>query len=191
MRGAIAADGGGATARANEEPVRTGDAAFTEFVRARSAALLRTAYLLTGDRGLAEDLLQTVLAKTYVSWGRIREPSAAEGYVRKALVNTATSWWRTKRWRNEKPSGEDVPERIVASRADELDDRRELWALVRTLPARQRAVIVLRYYEDLTEAETASILGCSIGTVKSHSSRAIGRLRGVLHETTTTAGEES
>jgi RNA polymerase sigma-70 factor (ECF subfamily) len=187
----MTAGGDQLTAYSGVGSVGTGDAAFTEFVRARSAALLRTAYLLTGDRGLAEDLLQTVLAKTYVSWGRIREPAAAEGYVRKALVNTATTWWRSKRWRNEKPSGEAVPEGVVAARTDEVDERRELWALVQSLPTRQRAVVVLRFYEDLTEAETANILGCSIGTVKSQASRALGRLRGVLHETTADAGEES
>ena len=178
----MATGGGGVAAVAGEDPVRTSDAAFTEFVRARSGALLRTAYLLTGDRGLAEDLLQTVLAKTYVAWGRIREPAAAEGYVRKALVNTATTWWRAKRWRNEKPSGEELPEGVAPARTDEIDARRELWALVQSLPTRQRAVVVLRFYEDLTEAETANILGCSVGTVKSQSSRALGRLRGVLHE---------
>ena len=152
---------------------------FTDFVRARSAALLRTAYLLTGDAGLAEDLLQTALAKSYVALGRLRDPAALEPYVRRTLVTTACSWWRRRAWRSERPSATQ-PDVRVESRTDQVDDRDQLWAALRTLPARQRAVVVLRFYEDRSEAETARLLGCAPGTVKSQSARALASLRAQL-----------
>jgi RNA polymerase sigma-70 factor, ECF subfamily len=148
---------------------------FREFVGARSSALLRTAYLLTGDRALAEDLLQTALTKTYLSWHRVRDRAAAEAYVHRILVTTATSWWRT-RWRREAPA-ESVPDISVADQTAELDDRDLIWRHLRALPVRQRAVLVLRYYEDRSEAEVAALLRCSTGTVKSHTSRALATLR--------------
>ena len=154
-----------------------GDADFTEFVRSRSPALLRTAYLLTGDHGHAEDLLQTALAKVYVSWHRIKDPGAVEAYTRRTLLTTATSWWRRKNWRREQPGGHLLPDHATPSRTDELDERHHVWACLQTLPPRQRAVIVLRYYEDLTETQTAHQLGCAVGTVKAQTHRAIRRLR--------------
>ena len=145
---------------------------FDEFVATRSPALLRTAYLLTGDHGLAEDLLQTALAKCWFAWGRIDGPP--EPYVRRALATTYATWWR-RRWRAERPTGV-LPERPAEPR-HVLEDRDALWRALGALPRRQRAVVVLRYYEDLSEAETASALGISPGTVKSQAAKALATLR--------------
>jgi len=145
---------------------------FDEFVATRSPALLRTAYLLTGDHGLAEDLLQTALAKCWFAWGRIDGPP--EPYVRRALATTYATWWRRK-WRAERPTGV-LPERPAEPR-HVLEDRDALWRALGALPRRQRAVVVLRYYEDLSEAETASALGVSVGTVKSQAAKALATLR--------------
>jgi RNA polymerase sigma-70 factor (sigma-E family) len=153
-----------------------GREAFRGYVAARSPALLRTAYLLTGNRADAEDLLQTSLAKTYLAWDRIREREAVDGYVRRVMVNTQTSWWRRRRV-DEYPTS-DLPER--ASGRDTTDDlalHDALWTALAELPKRQRAMVVLRYYEDLSEAETAQVLGVSVGTVKSTTSRALAKLR--------------
>ncbi len=149
---------------------------FRSYVAARSPALMRTAYALTGNRADAEDLLQTALAKTYLSWTRIREREAVDGYVRRVMVNTQTSWWRRRRV-DERPTGE-LPERSTG-RDDTADHdlHDALWTALSTLPKRQRAMVVLRYYEDLSEAETAAVMGVSVGTVKSATSRALARLR--------------
>lgn len=149
---------------------------FRSYVVARSAALLRTAYLLTGNRADAEDLLQTVLAKTYLSWDRIRDREAVDGYVRRVMVNTQTSWWRRRRV-DERPTGE-LPDRGGGRDGTaDLDLHDALWTALSTLPKRQRAMVVLRYYEDLSEAETARVMGVSVGTVKSATSRALSKLR--------------
>ena len=148
---------------------------FEEFVSARGPRLLRVAWLLTGDAHLAEDLLQTVLAKVWPKWHRIAGENP-EGYVRKALVNTHASWWR-RRWRGEVPHGE-VPDTVAA--ADpyrNVDLEQSLADAVRRLPVRQRAVIVLRYFEDLSVEDTAAALGCSTGTVKSQTSKALRTLQ--------------
>jgi RNA polymerase sigma-70 factor (sigma-E family) len=146
---------------------------FDEFVAARSTALLRTAYLLTHDHGLAEDLLQTALAKSWFAWDRISgEP---EAYVRRVLVNTFSSWWRRK-WNGEHATA-DLPDRGVDDAADVVTAGHDLWAALERLPRRQRAAVVLRYFEDLTEAQTADALGCSVGTVKSQTSKALAKLR--------------
>ena len=129
-----------------------------------------------GDRELAEDLAQTALAKTYAAWARIDDRSAAPAYARRTLVNTAASWFRKKGWRNELPSDE-LPETGV--RPDPSTRPAVLEAL-RRLPPRQRAVVVLRYYEDLSVAETADALGCSTGTVKSQTFEAFAKLRVLL-----------
>jgi RNA polymerase sigma-70 factor (sigma-E family) len=149
---------------------------FRSYVAARSPALLRTAYMLTGNRADAEDLLQTALAKTYLAWERIREREAVDGYVRRVMVNTQTSWWRRRRV-DEYASGE-LPE-APAGRDEtaDLDLHDALWTALSTLPKRQRAMVVLRYYEDLSEAETAQVMGVSVGTVKSTTSRALAKLR--------------
>ncbi|MGH3715817.1 MAG: SigE family RNA polymerase sigma factor [Micromonosporaceae bacterium] len=145
---------------------------FREFVAARSAALHRTAYLISGDWGLAEDLLQTALSKTYLAWHRIADKGAVEAYARRVLVNTATSWWR-RRWRGEHPT-EVLPEPSHRdSYVEQHAERDAIWQHVKALPPKQRAVLVLRYYEDLTEAETARLLNVSVGTVKSHAARAL------------------
>jgi RNA polymerase sigma-70 factor (ECF subfamily) len=161
---------------------RDADAEFREFVAARSTALLRTAYLLTGgDWALAEDLLQTTLTKTYLAWGRIRDRQALESYVRRTLATTATSWWR-RRWHGERPTAV-LPEVGRTDPGIAFDERDALWRLVLALPVRQRAVLVLRFYEDMSEAEIAHTLGVSPGTVKSHASRALATLRAELTST--------
>lgn len=156
------------------------DEQFRDFVSNRSAALLRTAYLLTGDWASAEDLLQTALTKTYLAWRRLGVIDAVEPYARRVLVTTATSWWR-RRWHGEKPTGS-LPEIVGTDGADERAERDLLWRFVLGLPPRQRAVLVLRFYEDLTEAETARLLDISVGTVKSQGARAIATLRRRLAE---------
>jgi RNA polymerase sigma-70 factor (ECF subfamily) len=161
-------------------PRDTRETQFRDFVAARSAALLRIAYLVSGDVHLAEDLLQTTLARTYLAWRRLDGLDSLEAYSRRVLLNTATSWWR-RRWRGERATL-DVPERPVSDQAERVVERDAVWRLLRTLPARQRAVLVLRYYEDLSEAEIAAQLGLSTGTVKSHASRALAALRTQLAE---------
>jgi RNA polymerase sigma-70 factor (sigma-E family) len=146
------------------------EAEFDAFVVARSPALLRTAYLLLHDETLAEDLLQTSLTKAWFAWQRIEgEPDA---YVRRILVNTSASWWR-RRWTAESPTA-DLPERVAF---EPPTDKRDLWDAIGRLPGRQRAVVVLRYLEDRSEAETADLLGCAVGTVKSQSAKALAKLR--------------
>jgi RNA polymerase sigma-70 factor (ECF subfamily) len=148
---------------------------FRDFVAARSGALLRTAYLLAGDWASAEDLLQTALTKTYLAWKRLGGIEAVEPYARRVLVNTATSW-RRRRWHGERPT-EVLPERAGPDQHEEAIDRDVLWRHVRALPTRQRAVLVLRFYEDLSEAQTADLLDISPGTVKSQTARALNTLR--------------
>ena len=146
---------------------------FDDFVAARSGRLLRTAYLLTRDSALAEDLLQTALTKAWFAWGRIE--GNPEPYVRKVLVNTYSSWWRRK-WHGETPTDE-LPEAGHAEHAAATDLAQDLWTALGRLPRRQRAVVVLRYFEDLSEAEIAAALDCSPGTVKSQASKALAKLR--------------
>ncbi|WP_309222749.1 SigE family RNA polymerase sigma factor [Micromonospora sp. CP22] len=148
---------------------------FRDFVAARSGALLRTAYLLTGDWGTAEDLVQTALTKTYLAWKRLGGIEAIEPYARRVMVNTSTSWWR-RRWHGERPT-EVLPEHAAVDEIDQQLDRDVLWRHLRALPARQRAVLVLRFYEDMSEAQTAALLEISPGTVKSQTSRALATLR--------------
>lgn len=150
---------------------------FEEFVAARGPRLLRVAWLLTGDAHLAEDLLQTVLAKVWPKWHRIADENP-EAYVRKALVNTSASW-RHRRWWGEVPH-ERLPDLGVADAFDAVDLERSLAAEIRRLPPRQRAVVVLRYFEDLSVEETAKVLDCRPGTVKSQASKALHALRGRL-----------
>lgn len=149
---------------------------FREFVATRSRALLRTAWLLTGDWALAQDLVQTALAKSWPAWGRIQRSDEPEVYVRKVLVTTYATWWR-RRWRGEAPH-EVLPERSATADAfDEADRRAVVASALAGLTRGQRAVIVLRYFDDLTEAQTAAALGCSVGTVKSQHARALAVLR--------------
>jgi RNA polymerase sigma-70 factor (sigma-E family) len=152
------------------------DGEFTEFAHASWASLYRTAYLLLGDAGEAEDLVQTALAKTYAAWPKVRDVQAAPGFARTVLVNTASSWFRKRSWRNERPT-ETMPE---LGHEPDLSDRPALMSALAALPPRQRAVIVLRYYEDLSVAQAATALDVSEGTVKSQTSDALARLRMLL-----------
>lgn len=155
--------------RGSERVMTTID--FDEFVAARSTALLRTAYLLTRDHGRAEDLLQTALAKAWLGWSGVH--TSPEAFVRKILVNTYTTWWQ-RRWKDERPT-ETLPEHGYSS--DDPSTRHDLWQAVGRLPRGQRAVLVLRFFEDLTEVETARLLDCSVGTVKSQTAKALAKLR--------------
>jgi RNA polymerase sigma-70 factor (sigma-E family) len=153
------------------------DEDFEGFVAARLPVLTRFAYLVCGDVTAAQDLVQTALTKTYVRW-RLIDRSKAEAYVRTAIVNEQRQAWR-RRWRGERPTAElpDVPGPDDLSRVDDLDLLRR--ALM-VLPLRQRATVVLRYFDDMSEAATAEILGCSVGTVKSQTARALQALRVVI-----------
>jgi RNA polymerase sigma-70 factor (sigma-E family) len=144
---------------------------FEEFVVVCSGRLLRTAYLLTRDHALAEDLLQTALTKAWFAWPRLDDQP--EPYVRTIIVNTYATWWR-RRWRGERPTRE-LPESGAAEAG--LDSRHDLWVALGRLPRRQRAVVVLRFFEDLSESDTAEALGCAVGTVKSQTSKALAKLR--------------
>ncbi|MFJ2722402.1 SigE family RNA polymerase sigma factor [Streptomyces sp. 6-11-2] len=152
---------------------------FAAYVRARQPLLLRTARSLTANPSDAEDLLQTALTKTYVAWERIEDHRALDGYVRRALLNTRTSQWRKRKVDefacDELPEPEPAPG--VTDPAEQQALRDALWRSIMKLPARQRAMVVLRYYEDLSEVQTAEVLGVSVGTVKSAVSRALGKLR--------------
>lgn len=154
-----------------------GASAFSDYVQARGTVLLRTARSLTPNPADAEDLLQTALAKTYQAWDRIDDKRAVEGYVRRVLVNTRTSEWRRRRV--DEYATDELPElpHPGPDPADQQALRDALWRAVRKLPPRQQAMVVLRYYEDLSEAETAEILGTSVGTVKSAVSRALAKMR--------------
>lgn len=151
------------------------DAEFQAYMAARWPALVRTAFLLTGDRFLAEDLAQTALTRVYASWRRVRRADDVDAYVRRVLVNVNSGRFRKRR----------VTEHLVAVPQDgrshlphePLAQRSALMAALAELPARQRAVVVLRYWEDLSEREAAAVLGCSTGTVKSQASKALARLR--------------
>ncbi|MBB6351235.1 SigE family RNA polymerase sigma factor [Nonomuraea muscovyensis] len=148
---------------------------FREFVHGRQQALMRSAYLLTGDASQAEDLLQTVLMRTARHWHRLAGDGNPEAYVRRALINEHVSWRRRLRRRPETPTAH-PPDR-GRDRGDESLHRLALQEALMRLTPRQRAVLVLRYYEDRSVEETAALLGCSAGTVKSQTSHALGRLR--------------
>jgi RNA polymerase sigma-70 factor (sigma-E family) len=164
-----------AVPRARECRPAFDDPGFRDYVTARSRSLLRTAYLLTGNRADAEDLVQAALAKTYMAWERIEDRAALDGYVRRAMINTHISWWRRRRL-EEYPTSE-VPDQAVADHAGASDLQDTLRRAVDRLPQRMRAAVVLRYFEDMTEAEVAEALGVSLGTVKSTVSRAVAKLR--------------
>jgi RNA polymerase sigma-70 factor (sigma-E family) len=144
-------------------------AGFDEFVQARSGALARTAYLLTGDTHLAEDLVQVALLATATHWHKIS--TSPEAYARKAMYHQNISWWR-KRPHRELPLEDRLP-----SPGDDLALRQSLLAALRQLTQKQRTVLVLRYFEDLTEAQTAQTLNISVGAVKSMTRQALNRLR--------------
>jgi RNA polymerase sigma-70 factor (sigma-E family) len=151
---------------------------FVDFVAARWGSLYRLAYLMTASPTVAEDMLQTTLEKAYVSWARIGRMEYPEAYVRRMLANAVVSSSR-RAWLREVLS-DSMPETAGDPVEVGVLDRSLLWPLVCALPARQRAVIVLRYYEDLTEMQIAEVLGCAPGTVKSQASAAMKALRRAL-----------
>lgn len=148
---------------------------FREYVAARGPALLRAAMVLTSDRADAEDLLQAALAKTYLAWDRIKDRAAVDGYVRRAMVNTQISWWRRRKL--EIYPTDELPELPVDDHTRRSELRDVLGRALDRLPKRQRLAVMLRYYEDMSEAEIAQVLGVSVGTVKSTVSRAMAKLR--------------
>ena len=155
---------------------RPRDEEFAAYMQARQASLLRTAYLLTGDRHTAEDLVQTALAKLYLSWDKVQQRDSIDGYVRRILVNENNSLWR-RGWKKREYASDDLPDAGHVTEEYDEGRRAAVWAVVQTLPRKARAVVVLRYYEQLSEAETAETLGISVGTVKSQASRALATLR--------------
>jgi RNA polymerase sigma-70 factor (sigma-E family) len=154
---------------------------FEDFVRLRYAELLRSAYLLTGSTPAAEDLLQSALLKVMDRWSSVDDPLP---YLRRAMVNLHVSRWR-RHGRREVLAAV-LPERAVRDATEQVDERHAIVDALLTLPRRTRAVVVLRYWDDLSEAETAALLGCSVGTVKSHASRGLARLRTAMGERTGT-----
>ncbi|QIG44920.1 SigE family RNA polymerase sigma factor [Nocardioides anomalus] len=158
---------------------------FDAFVAARTAALARTAYLLTGDTHLAEDLVQTALFQAARHWGRIH--GDPEPYVRRILYTQNVSWWRARRLREQPLSSYDAP----ATDRGDSDLRLTLQDALRRLTVRQRTVLVLRYFEDLTEVQTAEVLGIGAGTVKSIGRQALARLRALAPELADLVGDAS
>jgi RNA polymerase sigma-70 factor (sigma-E family) len=149
---------------------------FADFIAARSPSLLRAAWLLTGDAGKAEDLLQTALTLAWERWARISRAGDPEAYIRKVLYTTYLTWWR-RRWRGELPSGTLPDTAAAADLADESATREVVGRALARLSGRQRAVVVLRFGEDRSIADTAALLGCTAGTVKTQTSRALAVLR--------------
>ncbi len=154
--------------------------AFGDFMAARWNALFQTAYLITGDRHQAEDLLQSALAKTFVAWKRVKAKEAADAYVRRVMVNTAATRWKRRR---HETLVDVAPDPGHDGGMESATTQVVLWERICALPPRMRATLVLRYYEDLTEAETARELGCSVGAVKSQTHHALKRLRDAFGET--------
>lgn len=157
-------------------------AGFRHFVTARSPALVRSAWLLTGDLATAEDLVQTALAKVWSRWAQVNRQDAPEAYVRRVMMSTFLTWKR-RRWHAELAFGE-LPD-SAASQNDvhEVELRASVAQALRCLPPRQRAVVVLRHFEDLSEAQVAEALRCSVGTVKSQNAKALKHLRTSPHLT--------
>jgi RNA polymerase sigma-70 factor (sigma-E family) len=160
--------------------MKAGDEAeFTMFVRARWTTFARTALLLcAGDAGRAEDLVQTALARTMLAWPRLRDRGDLDAYVYRVMVRQQASWWE-RRWHGERPTLT-LPERPVADGTGSVDDADSLARALAQLPRQQRAAVVLRFYEDRSEREVADLLGCSTGSVKTHTSRGLARLRQIL-----------
>jgi len=190
MEGTIAerrlrARGGGSAVKAAQEE------SFREFVEGSWNRLLRTAYLLTGDHGAAEDLVQTALMRTYRHWGRIETYDSPEAYVRRVMANANVSAWRRRKAivhvmaEPPEPAAGNGAGYAAGSGAGDHQDayavRDELWRAVQAMSPRMRTAFVLRYFEDLSEAEVASVMGCAVGTVKSQIARGLAKLRTELH----------
>jgi RNA polymerase sigma-70 factor (sigma-E family) len=152
---------------------------FREFMVGKWPTLVRLAYGLTGDRGLAEDLAQTTLASVYASWSKVSRASNPDAYTFRILLNANNGRFRKRRVA-EQPA-QALPESAAADPTGAVDERTVLMSALMELAPRQRATVLLRYFEDLTEAQTAEILGCSVGTVKSQTSHALARLRQSRH----------
>ena len=155
-------------------------AAFDAFVVARRGTLMRTALLLTGDRGRAEDLVQTALFETYRRWPRLRDRADPVGYARKTLVTTHLNWIRRRSWHE--PAVGEIVDMAAADDVGRVAERLRIRAALLALPPRMRAVLVLRFFEDLSERDTADLLGCSAGTVKSQTARALEQVRVSLRD---------
>ncbi|GAA0544561.1 SigE family RNA polymerase sigma factor [Paractinoplanes ferrugineus] len=153
---------------------------FRDFVQGIAASLHRTAYLLSGDWYLADDLVQEALARAYSHWSKVQRAENPAAYVRRILINESKRGWRRNRNINPHPGGF-VDDITVADMSDSVVNRAELLQALQSLPARQRATVVLRFLEGLSERETAATLGCSEGTVKSQTSRALIKLKSVLN----------
>ena len=151
---------------------------FGEFMAARWPGLVRLAYGLTGDRWLAEDVAQAALASAYAAWWRVRRADDPDAYVRRILVNTSNRRFRRRRVAEHTREPAELPDLAVADPADRIGQRSALLSALRELPRRQRAIVVLRYWEDLSDAQVATALGCAEGTVRSQASRALAKLRG-------------
>jgi len=154
---------------------------FDGFVAARSRALLRSAYLLTGDQQQAEDLVQSALVKASLRWSRLRATGDPEPWIRTVLYREHISWWRRRKVPEVLSAEPPEPRRTgISDFVDDLAQAQTLRAALLRLPPRQRAVIVLRYFEDRPEGEVAMLLGCSVGTVRSHNARGLAHLRRVV-----------
>jgi RNA polymerase sigma-70 factor (sigma-E family) len=157
------------------------DGEFSAFVRASMPALLRSAYALTGDQYLAEDLVQSALARTHQAWGRLREVGNAQAYTRKVMYHLHISWWRQNKLGE---SLMDAPPDVAPPRGENstsaITTRLQMQIALSRLTAKQRAILVLRFLEDRSEQETADLLNISVGTVKSQTSRALANMRNVV-----------
>ena len=172
----VVGDHGRSRPESQPEPGHGADeTAFREYVHDRETALLRTAFMLTGNKADAEDLVQAALAKTYLAWSKINDRAALDNYVRRAMVNTHISWWRRRKL-EEYPTDE-LPDQAIADHAGDSDMAELVRRALDRLPQRMRTAVMLRYFEDMTEPEIATALGISLGTVKSTVSRAVAKLR--------------
>lgn len=163
------------------------DESFTAFVQESGIRHLRVAALLTGDWHMAEDLVQASLLKLYSAWPGIDQDGGnPDAYLRRIIVNTQRSWWRAH-WRQETPVAKPPESKVQGDGSDEHALAMSVRQALQELPRRQRAVLVLRYFEDLPEAEVASLLGCSLGTVKTHARRGLRALRARLGDRLPTA----
>ncbi|UYM06777.1 SigE family RNA polymerase sigma factor [Solicola gregarius] len=161
---------------------------FDAFVLGAWPRLFRTAYALSGNRHDAEDMLQNAFARAYANWRRVRRADSPEAYVHRIVANETVTAWR-RRWRQVERSTEAPPDTASPGHAEAVSERTAIWEAIRALPPRQRAVVVLRYYEDLSEKDIAAVLGIAPGTVKSQASHAMKTLRSQLRPVPATDGE--